>query len=195
MKRVVSLYMLLLIVAVSAVVACNQPQRKKTDEANTASQSTASHDTATAHSAGSSVIAPVVTSYLALKNALSADDGNAAANAGKQLVDAIPAIDMKAVPSGKHQDYMDIMDDVKVNGTHIGENAGKIDHQREHFAALSKDVEDLVAMFGAPQKLYQDYCPMYDSGKGATWLSETKEIRNPFFGSKMSSCGSVKKEY
>jgi Cu(I)/Ag(I) efflux system membrane fusion protein len=31
--------------------------------------------------------------------------------------------------------------------------------------------------------------------KGAYWLSETKEIRNPYFGDKMMTCGEVKKEF
>ena len=42
---------------------------------------------------------------------------------------------------------------------------GKIDHQREHLASLSKDVSDLIALFGSSQKLYQDHCPMYNDGK------------------------------
>jgi hypothetical protein len=48
-------------------------------------------------------------------------------------------------------------------------------------------------MFGTKQKLYQDYCPMYNDGKGAIWISETKEIKNPFYGSQMLTCGSLKK--
>jgi hypothetical protein len=34
---------------------------------------------------------------------------------------------------------------------------------------------------------------MYDNGKGGTWISETKEIVNPYEGTKMLNCGSVKK--
>lgn len=89
---------------------------------------------------------------------------------------------------------MDIADDAKENAEHIGDNAGKIDHQREHLASLSKDVNDLISLFGTPQKLYQDYCPMFNDKKGAIWLSETKEIKNPYYGAKMSTCGSVQKE-
>ena len=57
---------------------------------------------------------------------------------------------------------------------------------------LSKDVYDLVKTFGAGKPLYQDFCPMYNDKKGATWLSETKEIKNPYLEQKMPTYGTVK---
>lgn len=139
-------------------------------------------------------IAPIIKDYLALKNALVADNDKAAANAGKQLLATFKNVNMKAIPADKHKKYMDIAEDAKENAEHIGDNAGKVDHQREHFASLSKDVSDLVALFGTIQKLYQDFCPMYNDGKGAIWISEAKAIKNPYYGSQMLTCGSVKKE-
>jgi hypothetical protein len=35
---------------------------------------------------------------------------------------------------------------------------------------------------------------MAQDGKGAMWLSESKEIKNPYFGDKMMECGSVEEE-
>ncbi|WP_312334843.1 DUF3347 domain-containing protein [Sphingobacterium sp.] len=138
-------------------------------------------------------IAPIVTDYLALKNALVSDDDKAAASAGKKLLATLNKVDMKAIPADKHKEYMDIADDAKENAEHIGDNAGKIDHQREHLASLSEDVNDLIKLFGTSQTLYQDHCPMFNDGKGAIWLSENKEIKNPYYGSKMISCGKVEK--
>ena len=89
--------------------------------------------------------------------------------------------------------YMDLADDLKEHAEHIGANAGKIAHQREHFVMLSKDVADLIKTFGnGGQTLYKDFCPMANNGKGAIWISELKEIKNPYQGSKMLTCGSVK---
>ncbi|WP_312752537.1 DUF3347 domain-containing protein [Epilithonimonas hominis] len=139
-------------------------------------------------------IAPIVKDYLALKNALVADNDKAAASAGKQLFSTFKNVDMKAIPANKHKQYMEIAVNAKENAEHIGDNAGKIAHQREHLASLSKDVSDLIALFGTTQKLYQDYCPMYNDGKGAVWISEAKAIKNPYYGSQMLTCGSVKKE-
>lgn len=140
-------------------------------------------------------IAPIIKDYLALKNALVADNDKAAANAGKQLFTTLKNVDMNAIPANKHKEYMEIAENAKENAEHISDNAGKIDHQREHLASLSKDVSDLITLFGTTQKLYQDYCPMYNDGKGAVWISEAKTIKNPYYGSKMLTCGSVKKEF
>lgn len=140
-------------------------------------------------------IAPIVTDYLSLKNALVSDDANAAADAGKKLFATLNKVDMKTVPADNHKKYMDITDDIKENAEHIGDNAGKIDHQREHLASLSEDISDLITLFGSPQALYQDHCPMFNDGKGAIWLSESKAIKNPYYGSKMITCGMVEKTF
>jgi len=140
-------------------------------------------------------IDPLIKDYLILKNALVADNDQAVATAGKQLLATLEKVDMKTIPADKHKAYMEIAEDAKENAEHIGDNAGKIDHQREHMMSLSNDMADLIATFGTTQKLYQDYCPMFNDGKGAIWISEAKEIKNPYYGNKMLTCGSVKKEY
>ena len=138
-------------------------------------------------------IAPIVTDYLSLKNALVSDDDKAAASAGKKLLGTLNKVDMKTIPADKHKEFMEIFESAKENAEHIGENAGKIDHQREHLASLSEDLKDLVSLFGTSQTLYQDHCPMFNDGKGAVWFSENKEIKNPYYGSKMLTCGKVEK--
>ena len=153
-----------------------------------------SENSATAQSSNTS-IDEVVANYLKLKNSLTNDDSNGAADAGKALVETLAKIDMKKMSGNKMKSYMDIADETKENAEHIGDNAGKLDHQREHFVLLSKDINDLITTFGTKQKLYQDFCPMADDNKGAIWISETKEIKNPYFGSQMATCGSIKKEY
>lgn len=138
-------------------------------------------------------IAPIVTDYLSLKNALVSDNDKAAASAGKKLLATLNNVDMQSVPADKHQKYMDIADDAKEHAEHIGENAGNIHHQREHLSSLSEDLKDLIALFGTSQTLYQDHCPMFNDNKGAIWLSESKDIKNPYYGAEMLSCGSVQK--
>lgn len=135
----------------------------------------------------------IVISYINLKNKLVQDNSNEAAAKAKILLASLKRFDTKALNPKQKKEYLDIADDAKENAEHIGDNAGKLDHQREHFAILSKDINDLIKMFGTKQKLYQDYCPMYNDGKGAIWISETKEIKNPFYGSQMVTCGSLKK--
>jgi hypothetical protein len=55
----------------------------------------------------------------------------------------------------------------------------------------SADVYDLVKAFGAGRPLYHDHCPMYNDNQGAMWLSETREIKNPYYGAEMPACGTV----
>ncbi len=136
----------------------------------------------------------IVSNYLALKNALTKDDSKAAAKAGKNLYATFNAVNLNSIDAKLKAEYLDIADDAKEHAEHIGANGGNIEHQREHFAMLSKDINDLIKTFKSEQKLYQDFCPMYDGGKGAIWISETKEIKNPYLGAKMPTCGSVKKE-
>jgi hypothetical protein len=138
----------------------------------------------------------IVSDYLKLKNALTKDDTKGAANAGKALYATFNKVNSNTIIDAKlKKEYIDIADDAKEHAEHIKDNSGKLEHQREHFAMLSKDINDLIKTFGSDQKLYQDYCPMYDDGKGAIWISETKDIKNPYYGSQMLTCGSMKKAF
>ena len=134
----------------------------------------------------------LVGNYLLLKNALTKDNSTDAATAGKALSNDFAKLDQSALTAAQKKTFSDIADDAKEMAEHIGKSSGNIPHQREHFDMLSKDMVDLVKVFGAGQPIYVDHCPMYNNGKGADWLTETKEIKNPYFGTKMLTCGSVK---
>jgi len=136
----------------------------------------------------------IVDSYIKLKNALTQDNDQEAANAGKELTASFESFDKSSLNDAQAKEYADIYEDAREHAEHIGANAGNIKHQREHFETLSKDVYDLVKAVGGTQKLYYDHCPMYNENKGANWLSETKEIKNPYLGMQMQTCGMVKEE-
>lgn len=136
----------------------------------------------------------IVNTYLQLKNALTEDNSTAAATAGKKLVAVFKNFDKSSLSDAQKKTYEDISADAIENAEHIGANGGKIAHQREHFDLLSKDIYDLVKTFGAGQVLYKDYDSMFNNGKGAFWLSETKEIKNPYMGKAMLTSGSIQEE-
>lgn len=135
----------------------------------------------------------IVVNYLKLKNALTKDDSKAAATASKALFASLKSTNTAAMDSKKKKEYLEIAESAMENAKHIGDNGGKIDHQREHFILLSTDIKDLIKTFGAKQKLYQDFCPMANDGKGAIWISEVKEIKNPYLGAQMPTCGTMQK--
>ena len=67
-----------------------------------------------------------------------------------------------------------------------------INEQRNHFKELSIAITSAVQMYGIGQVVYNQFCPMADDNKGAYWLSNDKNVLNPYFGSAMIACGSVK---
>lgn len=173
--------------------ACNNNQKPTvTTGADTSSSQAA---TAPESKDSGSSLDKVLQGYLQLKNALVKDDDKNAAAAGKSMVQAMVSLDSKSLSSEQAKVLQDVADDIKEHAEHIGANAGNIKHQREHFETLSQDMFDLVKA-GSPTgaKLYYDHCPMYNKGKGANWLSEKKEIENPYMGKEMSGCGTVKEE-
>ncbi len=136
----------------------------------------------------------LVASYLQLKNALVSDDAKEAAIAAEVMVRAFKGFNASGFNADQQKEIAEIIENASEQVEHIADNASRIEHQREHFEVLSNDMSDLIAIVGSEQTLYQTKCPMYNKGKGGIWLSETKDIKNPFYGSKMLTCGSVQKE-
>ncbi len=185
------------IIATTAV-ACNNASdstsvTKKEDSSRTAHSNVPSTSTNSDSKVNGSM-KEMVGQYLQMKNALANDNGKDAASAGKAFVASMGKMDKDLLTEDKKKTWIDLSDDAKEMAAHIGESADKLEHQREHFDMLSKDMYDMVKAFGAGQPLYQDFCPMYNNNKGATWLSETKEINNPYMGKRQPTCGSVKEE-
>lgn len=168
---------------------------------NNSKEANKTNDTATANAPASSATnqqpAPVdeaVTAYIQLKNALTSDNGNEAATAGKQLHDAMLKLDNASFAGEQKKVYDEVKEDIMEHAEHISTNANKIVHQREHFDMLSQDMYDLVKAVKPSQTLYKDHCPMFNDNKGAIWLSEVKEIKNPYYGKKMLTCGEEQEE-
>jgi Protein of unknown function (DUF3347) len=133
-------------------------------------------------------ISEIIDSYLQIKNALVSDDKDGAAKGASVMLMAFLNFDMSQLSGAQHKEYMEIYESAKEQAEHIVKSP--IDHQREHFETMSTDVNDLITLLGTDKTLYVDYCPM----KKVSWLSETEEIKNPFYGTKMMTCGNIKKQ-
>lgn len=136
----------------------------------------------------------IIDNYLALKDALVQDDSKKAASIGKKLFDVFSKFDISTQAKQKQMELAEIIEDASEHVKHISENSKKIAHQREHFEVLSKDIKDMVIITGSDRTLYQTFFPMYNNNKGGAWLSNSKEIKKPYFGSKMLKCGSVQQK-
>ncbi|MEO6852225.1 MAG: DUF3347 domain-containing protein [Mucilaginibacter sp.] len=186
-----------LAIASFAIMACNNVSKSSTTNTDTIGGKNPS-SMATSPTAKGGIdtkttasVKEMVENYLQLKNALTKDNSSDAATAGKALSTGFGKLDQSVLSSTQKKSFTDIADDAKEMAGHIGMSGGKLPHQREHFDMLSKDMYDLVKLFGAAQPLFVDHCPMYNNKKGAIWLSETKEIKNPYMGSGMSTSGTI----
>lgn len=126
--------------------------------------------------------------YYSVKDALVNSDAGAANQRAGELITLIQAIsDHKMTDSQKA--YWARLSSQLLNDTEQIRDAGDIESQRVRFVRLSNNVFSLLKGFRANRSsVYLHYCPM----KKATWLSASKEVRNPYYGSKMLDCGSVR---
>ncbi|OED48135.1 hypothetical protein AB832_00320 [Flavobacteriaceae bacterium (ex Bugula neritina AB1)] len=69
----------------------------------------------------------------------------------------------------------------------------EIKKQRDFFVTLTAEIEKLISNATITSgEIYKQFCPMAFEGDGGYWLSDSKEVRNPYFGNSMLKCGSVK---
>ncbi len=136
------------------------------------------------------IVAPVnkvTADYIALKNALFDGQGTSAQAAAKQLLASVNAVPVKGMTAEQQKTWSTYADKLQFDSRHISE-VGKIEHQREHFESLSKNLFTVLKAFKVnTTPLYQQYCPM----KKAYWISESATIKNPYYGSEMADCGKV----
>lgn len=194
MKKIIFGFAVIAITASACNSGSNTSEKNEKKNDTTMNNNTSSNSSNNTDTKVDGSMKEMVAQYLQMKNALANDNGKDAASAGNAFVESMGKMEKNSLTSEKKKKWDDLSDDAKEMAEHIGKNADKLEHQREHFDMLSKDMYDMVKIFGAGQTLYQDFCPMYNNNKGATWLSETKEIKNPYMGKKQPTCGSVKEE-
>ncbi len=127
--------------------------------------------------------------YSALKDALVASKPMEVSVQAKQMFQAISEIDAGLLEEaiGSH---------LKEMKQHIDQISGSasLEEQRKAFKPLSENMVAIATVFSdLDQPIYVQYCPMADTNKGASWISFQNEIRNPYFGDAMLTCGSITK--
>ncbi len=124
---------------------------------------------------------PLLTSYYNLKDALVASNANTASASTSEFVKAINSLDTAVVKAENRNALLN--DAVAISQTK------DLNVQRVKFATLSANLFTLAKTVKlSAEPIYQQYCPM----KKAFWLSDVKAIKNPYYGSAMLTCGSVK---
>jgi Cu(I)/Ag(I) efflux system membrane fusion protein len=130
--------------------------------------------------------------YLHLKDALvtaKADEAKAAAGA---LLGALGKTDASAL-SGEQKTFFDQHAGMIRQHAEAIAGGSDLEAQRGQLDMLSTSAYSLLKAFGAnDQTLYYQHCPMANNDKGGNWISQTSEIKNPYFGDKMLKCGETK---
>jgi hypothetical protein len=123
--------------------------------------------------------------YYSIKNALVNSDAAMASAKAAEFQKEISSIDEKSF-SGEA--------DFKASQAKLSKDAGQIaeskdiEKQREYFAGLSTGLFKLAkADKLTTAAVYYQYCPM----KKTYWLSAAKDIKNPYYGKQMLTCGRV----
>ena len=138
----------------------------------------------------------VLDKYLELKDAFVETDEAKAEARAEFILEELENVDMGLLKGDAHNSWMKIQKPLKDNLKGIVQMKG-IEMKRKHFSIVSDNLYKVLEAFGNPdaQQLYYQYCPMAFDDEGAYWISNEKQIRNPYFGDKMLKCGETKKTY
>ena len=132
----------------------------------------------------------VFNSYFEMKDALVSTNASAAAAKGAVLVSSLKAVKMNELPMDVHMVWMKVMKELESDAQKIA-NSKKIEDQRKALIPVTKNIYALMKVAKTETPTYYQFCPMANGGKGANWLSKENEVKNPYYGSMMMSCGST----
>ena len=148
-------------------------------------------------------IAAAMKSYFDVSNALvNADTAKAKESTRKfiQLMDSIPMTELKNDTASIYEVAMGSFSSIKANAGSLLAQPN-ITEMRKDFSMVSENLYPFFKVVNYEgEKMYWQNCPMaFGDDKGANWISETKEVVNPYLGknhpefkSTMLHCGMVK---
>ena len=135
-------------------------------------------------------IKSVVNAYIGLKDALVATNNEQAVLNATTLVKALSALNTADLNTTTNNTWGKISNDL-INSAKFIQASNDISVQRDQFVTLSSNMYLLVKDAKNEVPVYYQFCPMANKGKGANWLSLENKVKNPYYGSRMLSCGKV----
>lgn len=135
-------------------------------------------------------LSTVFDTYFSVKDALVKTDGNTASGKAKELLSAINEVKMETLKMDVHMVWMKVLENLKADATSISASKDT-KTQRVSFVSLSEAMYKLIKISNLETPTYYQHCPMANDGKGANWLSKEEQVKNPYYGSQMLSCGKV----
>lgn len=132
--------------------------------------------------------------YLKVKDAFVASDAAAVKAEAAGLKAMLKSMDAKMLTGPALNDWSNYANNLDMALAEIT-GSDDIEVQRTAFSQLSDNLYKSIKAYGlGGMTAYYEFCPMAFNDQGAYWLSDSKEIRNPYFGDKMLKCGRVTEE-
>ncbi len=137
---------------------------------------------------------PLFTEYLVMKDALTNDNLENAKKAGSNILKTVDGLNMALFTGESHNVWMGLSSDLKNTLQHV-QHFKTLEEIRKAFQQVSNTMIGLETSFNTnDEALYVMHCPMANNNKGADWLSISKEVKNPYYGQSMLTCGEITKE-
>jgi len=135
---------------------------------------------------------PLYKTYFNMKDALADDNFTLAQKASEDMRQVLSKVNMSLFTGEAHNGWMKHSSTLQVALQHTA-HFKTIAEVRKAFKQVSVGMIAMTQTFKPYDKvLYQLHCPMFDDNKGADWLSLSKDVKNPYYGKSMLSCGEVK---
>ncbi len=130
--------------------------------------------------------------YIVLKNAFFQSDETKVKQAAKDVLQALAKTDMNLLKGDAMTEWMNLLPNLDSHLKQIA-SSDVLEAQRKTFSVFNDSFYKAIKSFGLMGKtVYYQFCPMMNDNKGAYWLSETKGIRNPYYGEAMPTCGETR---
>ncbi|CAN5372384.1 DUF3347 domain-containing protein [soil metagenome] len=133
-----------------------------------------------------------LTDYFVLNKALIEDNQDGAKAGAKKLEETIGKFDMSKLV-GEQMDFYHSQLAMLNQGLKGISQSADIEETRLGLSRVTTAMYALVKAYHSNDSdLYLQFCPMAKNGDGAYWISNTKEIINPYMGQRMLKCGNTK---
>ncbi|QEG01509.1 Cation efflux system protein CusB precursor [Stieleria maiorica] len=134
-------------------------------------------------------LSQLVNPYVAISQALAADDATSATNAVAGLHQTVSTINAQSLTGKAAERWNSELNSLSAIAARLSK-ANDLKTLRSSFALLSDELLTLQRVFGlaGSDKLFELHCPMAFEGRGASWIQTDDAVRNPYYGASMLKC-------
>lgn len=132
----------------------------------------------------------VLSTYFGLKDAFVSSDVQTIRSEAREMQQEVSSLRTENLGAMEVEHVKEMIQMLEA----ISENE-VLENQREHFIVLSKNMIAFASNLDELETpVFVQHCPMANTSKGADWLSLSEEVRNPYYGDAMLTCGEVVKK-